>query len=153
MGYVSYIKTFPEGVIVNFSEDASDPEDRAFREEARKRGFDLVELNPTPKRDNREFVQEALEKAGLSYHLMTRNGRSRNEVQIISTGEAGTAYELLKELEDFMNELTDDGARANGTLFRMGEESGDVERFIISDNVITTDTAKLRFSDGSEYPF
>lgn len=55
-------------------------------------------------------------------------------------GNAGYLDEDLDSLIDIANEA---GYVLEGTIYRLGEESGDLERYTVADNVITVDKAKL----------
>jgi len=65
-------------------------------------------------------------------------------------GESGKFYDLDSDLEEIVRIVKEDECFVNGTVIRWGEENGDVERFVITDNKITNEKAILRWPDGSK---
>jgi hypothetical protein len=60
-------------------------------------------------------------------------------------------YYVEEELINLITELATHDVTIAGTLIREGEETSDVERFIVVDNAIRIETVKLVWPDGTEY--
>lgn len=73
-------------------------------------------------------------------------------VGLVSTEESGKLYEPEKDLMNFCEFLKSKSCVLEGTFWREGETVGDLQRIVISGNeIVSNETAKLIFSDGSEY--
>lgn len=57
-------------------------------------------------------------------------------------------------VESLVKAISESGAIVNGELVRLGEEQGDLERFVVKDNIVTVDTAELVWtSDKTLVPY
>ncbi len=109
---------------------------------------------------NIESVEDAFEK--LSAYFTEQRDRvgywlypeknSETEIAVHGHEESGKAYDWEHELANLLNFVTELGGSLNGVFYREGEDSTDVERFIVRDNVITSkERAMVAFSDGEVY--
>lgn len=60
-----------------------------------------------------------------------------------NASDPGNVWDVDDSFQVMLTVLKNSGCLANGTIYRLGEESGDLTRYTISDNVLVTDEAKL----------
>jgi hypothetical protein len=97
--------------------------------------------------------QKGLTKQGLKNLKATELNHIfmfKNPTTIGVTDEEFSMWDIEENIETIINIIKKDDRLANGTIIRSGEEQGDVERFIITDNNIKHETATLRWPDGTE---
>ncbi len=92
-------------------------------------------------------------KNGIGYFFDIEDAEDDADVlTVFYTGESGKAYDFNRDLREFTDFLASNDLVLNGTIYRVGEDAGDVERFIVKDNkIVTNDSASLRFPDGSTF--
>lgn len=125
---------------LNITSSESYPEELVTA--AKNTGFNLPSLDGLSK--------EALKglKANPYYSFLFNISATKIE----PSGEEGRVEDDI--VESLVKEISESGAVANGVLVRVGEEQGDLERFTVKDNVITTDTATLVWtSDKTPVPY
>jgi len=102
---------------------------------------------PIPSFESREGLSaEAIAKIKKidsdSFFKVTSRG-------IKDTSNALTAYSFEEDFEAIIEVIKTDGVAANGIIYVIGEEQGDVQRYIVKDNVVTNEQAELRWPDGT----
>lgn len=113
-------------------------------------------------------VQEAAERHGLNLPTLDeRKGLSKAAVRKLKdselrrflqftetgtkpSGESFTAYDIDDELREMLHVITKDDCLVKGTLYVMGEEQGDLQRFVFTGTTFRTERAKLVWPDGKD---
>lgn len=68
-----------------------------------------------------------------------------------ATADQVTAYSLEEDLAAFVQEIRDHGSTARGQIVRRGEDTGDVERYIVEPGwSVRSERARLTWPDGTE---
>lgn len=147
MGYYSVVRESSEPVKVTFLIVEESAEDRAFREEAERRGYSAP-ISSTS--DGVDELNALLKTHELDYFLTFEPHEGYFELK--TTGESGKAYDFETDLSGFVSKVSRLGAEITGILFLEGEDVGDVKRFLFDGNRVIVDKARLVFSDGTEYP-
>lgn len=112
---------------LSISSDKSYPEELVAA--AKNTGFELPSLDGLSK----EAVVKL--KSKYSYFFVI------SATKVKSSGQEGRAPDDL--VDSLVKDIADAGAIVNGELICLGEEQGDVQRFTVKDNKITSDTAIL----------
>lgn len=151
MGYTSRLYTRGESTITARTPELTEKEllDRElFAAEAKARGFEIKD-NRVPKlyKIVNEYLKDRDKNFGWWFYVQETD--DPDTIELHEVGESGKAYELDKEINDFLTFLNQNDFSLNVRIFREGEESGDVTRYIIEDSrLVSVDDAELRFPDG-----
>jgi hypothetical protein len=151
MGYTSNVYTRGESTISarmpEFTQDELVARE-LFAAEAKARGF---EVKDTKVPEVFKLVEGYLKanKDNFGWWFYVKETDDPNLIILESAGESGKAYELDQEINDFLKFLDENDLSLNVRIYREGEESGDVTRYIIEDSIlISSDDAELLFPDG-----
>ncbi len=94
------------------------------------------------------YLKDRKDYFGYWIHLEEND---ETEIAVLATGESGKAYDWDSELQKFCDFLETMDCYLTGVFYRDGEESDDLERFLVANNKITVAKAQLVFPDGEVY--
>lgn len=151
MGYTSRLYTRGASTITARTPELTEKEllDRElFAAEAKARGFEIKDNRvPNLYKVVNEYLKDRDKNFGWWFYV--QETADPDTIELHEVGESGKAYELDEEINEFLVFLNQNDFSLNVRIFREGEESGDVTRYIIEDSqLISVDDAEIRFPDG-----
>lgn len=151
MGYISTLYTRGESTIKARTPEFTEAEileRELFAAEAKARGFEITDNRiPNVYKLVNQYLKDHDKTIGWWFYV--KETSDPNTIEFSEVGESGKAYDLADEIDDLLKFLNENELDLNVRIFREGEESGDVTRYIIEDSrLISTDDAELRFPDG-----